>query len=145
MMVLSTNEAIWDPPVPPPACCERIRGMGFRGITVGVGAGLGEAELARLKMAYAPFDRIAFHAPFGDMAPVEVVTDMATLKSRTETVSSVIQNAWISPSGKRAVFQARGEVFTVPAEFGSSYSTEYGLRAWSSCETLEASPVEWSI
>ena len=49
---------------------------------------------------------------------VDVVTDLATVKPYTENVSEIIQSAWISPSGKRAVFQARGEVFTVPAEHG---------------------------
>ncbi len=49
---------------------------------------------------------------------VEVVTDQTTLKPRTESVGTNIQDAWISPSGKRAVFQTRGEIFTVPAEHG---------------------------
>jgi tricorn protease len=49
---------------------------------------------------------------------VEVVTDLAGLRPRTENVSNLIQSAHISPTGKRAVFQARGEIFTVPAEHG---------------------------
>jgi tricorn protease len=49
---------------------------------------------------------------------VEVVTDLATLKPREETVQNLIQWADISPSGKRATFTARGDVFTVPAENG---------------------------
>lgn len=49
---------------------------------------------------------------------VEVVTDLATTKPRTVNVGNLIQWAGISPTGKRAVFQARGEVFTVPAEHG---------------------------
>jgi len=53
-----------------------------------------------------------------DEISVEVVTDLATLKPYTEDVSGMIRNAWISPTGKRAVFQARGEIFTVPAEHG---------------------------
>ncbi|HEY6167472.1 MAG TPA: PDZ domain-containing protein, partial [Verrucomicrobiae bacterium] len=53
-------------------------------------------------------------------APVEitVVTDRATLKPRTENVSKLIDTAGISPTGKRAIFDARGEIFTVPAENG---------------------------
>ena len=49
---------------------------------------------------------------------VEVVTDLATLKPRTENVGDLIFSGWISPTGKRAVFEARGDVFTVPAEHG---------------------------
>lgn len=49
---------------------------------------------------------------------VEVVTDLATLKPRIEKVGNLIQNANISPSGKRAVFESRGDIFTVPAEHG---------------------------
>ncbi len=49
---------------------------------------------------------------------VEVVTDLSTLKPRLEKVGGLIQNAGISPSGKRAVFEARGDIFTVPAEHG---------------------------
>ncbi len=49
---------------------------------------------------------------------IEVVTDLASLKPRLEKVGSLIQNAGISPSGKRAVFEARGDIFTVPAEHG---------------------------
>ncbi|NLH71722.1 MAG: peptidase S41 [Verrucomicrobia bacterium] len=52
--------------------------------------------------------------------PVEisVVTDRATLKPRVENVSAHIHNAAISPSGKRALFEARGEIFSAPAENG---------------------------
>jgi tricorn protease len=49
---------------------------------------------------------------------VDVVTDRSTLKPRTENVSRNIASASISPSGKRVVFEARGELFTVPAEHG---------------------------
>ncbi|MDH4351156.1 MAG: peptidase S41, partial [Gemmatimonadota bacterium] len=50
--------------------------------------------------------------------PVTVVTDLATLRPRTENVSSLLQWANVSPQGKRAVVQVRGEVFTLPAEHG---------------------------
>ena len=49
---------------------------------------------------------------------IQVVTDRATLKPRLENVSKFIRNPDISPSGKRAIFAARGDVFTVPAEHG---------------------------
>lgn len=50
--------------------------------------------------------------------PVTVRTDRATLKPRAQNVSNFIQNAAPSPSGKRALFEARGEIFSVPAEHG---------------------------
>ena len=49
---------------------------------------------------------------------IEVVTDEASLKPRTEKVARLIQNTFISPTGKRVAFEARGDVFTVPAENG---------------------------
>ena len=49
---------------------------------------------------------------------VQVVTDQATLKPQADSVGDMIHGAWISPTGKRAVFEARGDVFTVPAEHG---------------------------
>ncbi|MGV8039229.1 MAG: PDZ domain-containing protein [Thermoanaerobaculaceae bacterium] len=49
---------------------------------------------------------------------VEVVTDRATLKPREVNAAKLIQTATVSPSGKRAVFEARGELFNVPAEKG---------------------------
>ncbi len=53
-----------------------------------------------------------------DKVAVQVVTDRSTLRPRTENVAGSIDDADISPSGKRAVFSARGELFTVPAEHG---------------------------
>lgn len=49
---------------------------------------------------------------------IQVLTDRATLKPRIEDVSHNAREPDISPSGKRAVFEARGELFTVPAEHG---------------------------
>ncbi len=55
-----------------------------------------------------------------EMRPVdiEVVTDQSTLKPRMVNAANLIQNARISPKGKRALFEARGEIFSVPAEHG---------------------------
>ena len=50
--------------------------------------------------------------------PVKVVTDGSTLRPRMESPAELIAGAGISPSGARAVFEARGEMFTVPAEHG---------------------------
>jgi len=49
---------------------------------------------------------------------VDVVTDRAMLKPKIETVSKVVQNLSISPDGNRVLVQARGDIFSVPAEKG---------------------------
>lgn len=49
---------------------------------------------------------------------VQIVADFASLRPRTEMVAGLIQNAWLSPTGQRVAFEARGEIFTVPAENG---------------------------
>ncbi len=49
---------------------------------------------------------------------IEVVTDKATLRPHVQNVSGLIRNASISPTGKRVLFEARGEIFSVPAENG---------------------------
>lgn len=49
---------------------------------------------------------------------ITLVTDRATLKPHLANVSGYIRNAAISPSGKRALFEARGDIFSVPQENG---------------------------
>jgi tricorn protease len=49
---------------------------------------------------------------------VSVVTDEITLKPRAQRVGELIRWADVSPTGKRAVFNARNEILTVPAENG---------------------------
>lgn len=49
---------------------------------------------------------------------ISVTTDRSTLKPRLENVSGMIQWSTISPTGKRALFSARGDIFSVPAEHG---------------------------
>jgi len=49
---------------------------------------------------------------------VKVVTDRATLRPRPVKVGDQLTGGDISPSGKRAVLGARGEIFSLPAEHG---------------------------
>ena len=49
---------------------------------------------------------------------VKVVTDEITLLPHSENVEKLIQNISIGPDGKRALVEARGEIFSVPAENG---------------------------
>jgi len=49
---------------------------------------------------------------------VDVVTDKAMLKPRVETADKLIQYVSLSPDGNRVLVQARGDIFSVPAENG---------------------------
>jgi len=49
---------------------------------------------------------------------ITVTTDRSTLKPRLENVSGLIQRAALSPTGKRVLFEARGDIFSAPAEHG---------------------------
>ncbi|HSJ15199.1 MAG TPA: PDZ domain-containing protein, partial [Longimicrobiales bacterium] len=68
---------------------------------------------------------------------VSVVTDLASVKPRVEKVSRLVQGIGISPTGMRAVVEARGDVFTLPAEHGTprtltqSSSSAERYPAWS--------------
>ena len=49
---------------------------------------------------------------------VQVVTDRATLKAQVENVAKLVTHPTVSPSAKRVVVEARGELFSLPAEHG---------------------------
>lgn len=51
--------------------------------------------------------------------PIKVVTDEMSIRARTVKAASLIQDAAPSPTGRRAAFEARGDVFSVPAEYGA--------------------------
>ena len=50
---------------------------------------------------------------------VRVPADLPAVRSQLKAVAENIQNFSLSPSGKRALFEARGEIFTVPEKHGS--------------------------
>ncbi len=49
---------------------------------------------------------------------IQIAADLPATRPHWVKVNDKIQNAGISPSGARAVFEARGEILTVPAEKG---------------------------
>jgi tricorn protease len=49
---------------------------------------------------------------------IRLTGDLPGVRPRYERVANRATNASLSPAGKRAVFEARGEIFTVPAEKG---------------------------
>lgn len=52
--------------------------------------------------------------------PILVADDLQSSRSKIVNVSSRVSNYEISPDGKRALFGARGDVFTVPAKHGNT-------------------------
>ncbi len=51
---------------------------------------------------------------------INVVGDFPWAETKWEDVSSSARSASLSPTGKRAIFEARGEIFTVPEEHGDT-------------------------
>jgi tricorn protease len=49
---------------------------------------------------------------------IRVAADLAAVRPKYEKLARAIESAEISPTGARAVFSARGEILTVPAEKG---------------------------
>jgi tricorn protease len=54
------------------------------------------------------------HAPLD----IDVVTDHISLKPRVESAEGYTRSATVSPDGKRAIVEARGELFSLPTEHG---------------------------
>ena len=52
------------------------------------------------------------------MVPINVDSDLPEVREHIESVSDQIRNAGISSTGLRAVFEAHGEILTVPAKKG---------------------------
>jgi tricorn protease len=72
-------------------------------------------------IVYAQFDSLHVYDLNNGSARavrVNVRGDMAQLQPHFEKVEKQIENAQISPTGARAVFEAHGEILTVPAEKG---------------------------
>jgi tricorn protease len=53
---------------------------------------------------------------------IEVVSDSYTLRERSVNVSRYIQSASLGRDGNRVLFEARGDVFSVPAEHGAIFN-----------------------
>ncbi|MHC4456621.1 MAG: S41 family peptidase [Planctomycetota bacterium] len=50
---------------------------------------------------------------------IQVPADLPETRTKLKDVSKNIENFSLSPTGKRALFEARGEIFTVPEKHGS--------------------------
>jgi tricorn protease len=69
--------------------------------------------------------------------PIQIAGDLPEVRARMANVSSRLSNAHLSPNATRALFEARGEVITVPAEKGDPRNIT------SSPKVMERSPA-WS-
>ena len=105
------------------------KGLDFKSLSAGPDA-----------LVYEQFGGIyIFNPSSGKSAKVDVriAGDLPSTRPHYEKVADRIQNAGISPSGARAVFEARGEVFTVPADKGDARNLTHTPRvaerdpAWS--------------
>ncbi|HTV91975.1 MAG TPA: PDZ domain-containing protein, partial [Verrucomicrobiae bacterium] len=74
------------------------------------------------EIVYSKFDAIHLYNPATHMdreVPITIAAEMPELRPQWVPVANQIQNANISPTGVRAVFEAHGDILTVPAENGS--------------------------
>ncbi|MGB0513743.1 MAG: S41 family peptidase, partial [Wenzhouxiangellaceae bacterium] len=76
---------------------------------------------------------------------IELNPDLPQLRPGWKSVAGNIQGADISPNGKRAVITARGDVFTVPADKGSTrnLSDSSGVREYPARWSPKGDQVAW--
>ena len=76
---------------------------------------------------------------------ITINPDLPQTLPEWKNVSSNIQSAGLSPNGKRALFTARGEVFTVPVEEGSTrnLSNSSGVREYTAVWSPEGDKIAW--
>ena len=58
---------------------------------------------------------------------IDVTADLPEVRSRIENVAAQIESAAISPTGVRAVFEAHGEILTVPDQHTQCDGTSSGV------------------
>ena len=86
------------------------KGLDFKSLSAGPDA-----------LVYEQFGEIFTFDPHSEKSTkvnVRVSGDMPATRPHYEKVGDKIENAAISPTGVRAVFEARGEILSVPAEKG---------------------------
>ena len=72
-------------------------------------------------IAYSLFDAIHVYDPASGVdrdVPITIAGDVPDVRAHWQSVGPEIQTAGLSPTGVRAVFEAHGDIFTVPAEHG---------------------------
>ena len=78
---------------------------------------------------------------------IDIAPDLPQLRPGWKSVADNIQHIDISPTGKRAIITARGEVFTVPVEDGSvrNLSGSDGTREYTALWSPAGDQVAWII
>ncbi len=87
------------------------------------GYDLKTASAAPDAIVYEQFGSINIYNPNSgktEKININLSGDLAQVRPRYEKVAQRVQNVAISPSGARAVFEARGEIISVPAEKGNA-------------------------
>ncbi|HTW84266.1 MAG TPA: PDZ domain-containing protein [Candidatus Sulfotelmatobacter sp.] len=117
-----------------------VRSHGVSRVVPGAGFDIISASAGPDGIVYSQFDSLHVYTPSTGRTQTIHVTlsgDLPQLRPHWVHVGTQIVNADISPSGERAVFEAHGEIFTVPAEHGdvrdlsNSPNTEEREPAWS--------------
>jgi tricorn protease len=86
------------------------KGLDFKSLSAGPDA-----------LVYEQFGGIFLYSPSSGKSTkvdIRIAGDLPSTRPHFEKAGDKIQNAAISPTGARAVFEARGEIFTVPGEKG---------------------------
>lgn len=91
-----SNESVWD-----------VRAASGHGSTIVYEAG---GHLKKLDLGSAQVSDI----------PISIKPDLPQLRTQWKDASKTIQSSAISPTGKRVIITARGEVFTLPVEKGAA-------------------------
>jgi len=85
----------------------------------------------------------------GNVETLEITLnpDLPQLRPGWKSVAGNVQGIDISPNGKRAIITARGEVFTVPADKGSTrnLSDTAGLREYPALWSPDGKQVAWIV
>lgn len=118
-----TNEDVWD-----------IRAASGHGNHIAYEAGGG---LKMLDVSSGQTQTIA----------ININPDLPQLRSQWKDASETIQNAALSATGKRALITARGEVFTVPVEDGSTrnISNSAGVRDYGAMWSPDGKQVAYIV
>ncbi|AKS40484.1 S41 family peptidase [Wenzhouxiangella marina] len=78
---------------------------------------------------------------------IHVQPDLPQARPGWRDVAGNVQAARLSPNGKRALITARGEVFTVPVEYGSTrnLTTSDGIREYNALWSPAGDQVAWVV
>jgi len=78
---------------------------------------------------------------------IEIRPDLPQLRTGWRDVAGTIQDARLSPNGKRAVVTARGEVFSVPVEHGSTRNLTVtdGVREYTALWSPAGDQLAWIV